>query len=72
MMTTFYLLVTRNVVMVASSMLPEPLKEETKLLVLENFLKPLQDEAYGSGLGNYRLLFLFVLVTFVVLFLIFR
>ncbi len=73
MMTAFYLLVVCSAIMVfASHSLPEPLKEEAKLLVWKNWREPLQGEAHGYALGNYRILSVIVLITFVCLYYIFR
>jgi transporter, SSS family len=73
MMTAFYLLVVCSAIMVfASRSLPEPLKEEAKLLVWKNWHEPLQGEAHGHALGNYRILSGIVLITFICLYYIFR
>jgi SSS family solute:Na+ symporter len=73
MMTAFYLLVVCSAIMVfASHSLPEPLKEEAKLLVWKNWREPLKGEAHGHALGNYRILSVIVLITFVCLYYIFR
>jgi solute:Na+ symporter, SSS family len=53
-------------------MYPEPLKEEAKPLVWEDWREPLRAEAHGRGLGNYRFASVTVLLTFVVLYVIFR
>jgi SSS family solute:Na+ symporter len=57
---------------VASLMMPEPLKEEARLLVWQDWREPLRGEARGHGMGNYRILTVLVLVTFSVLYYIFR
>jgi SSS family solute:Na+ symporter len=73
MMTAFYLLVVCSAIMVfASHSLPEPLKEEAKILVWKNWREPLKGEAHGHALGNYRILSVIVLITFVCLYYIFR
>jgi SSS family solute:Na+ symporter len=73
MMTAFYLLVICSAIMyVVSRLMPEPLKEEAKALVWENWREPLRGEAHGRGLGNYRVLSVLVLLTFVVLYYYFR
>ncbi|MBI5386209.1 MAG: sodium/solute symporter [Verrucomicrobia bacterium] len=73
MLTAFYLLVICCAVMfVASKLMPEPLKEEARTLVWEDWREPLRGEAHGHGLGNYRVLTAVVLVTFAVLYVIFR
>lgn len=72
MMTAFYLLVICSLIMYGSSiMYPETLKEEAKLLVWENWKEPLQSKT-GKGLADYRVLSVIVLVTFVLLYYIFR
>jgi SSS family solute:Na+ symporter len=73
MMTAFYLLVMCGVVMIVASLrYPEPLKEEAKVLVWESRREPLRGEAQGRALGNYRILAVVVLVTFLVLYYVFR
>jgi SSS family solute:Na+ symporter len=51
---------------------PETLKDEARSLVWEDWREPLRGEAHGRGLGNYRILAVVVLATFVVLYVIFR
>ena len=73
MMAAFYLCVLSGAVMVIVSLLfPEPLKEEARPLVWEDWREPLRGEAHGHGLGNYRVLAAVVLLTFVVLYAVFR
>jgi SSS family solute:Na+ symporter len=73
MLIAFLLLVACVAIMVVSTwMFPEPLKEEAKPLVWEDWREPLRGEAHGHGLGNYRLASAAVLVTFVVLYVLFR
>jgi solute:Na+ symporter, SSS family len=57
---------------VASLLIPEPLKEEARALVWEDWREPLRGEAHGHGLGNYRILSVVVVAVFVVLYFIFR
>ena len=57
---------------VASLKMPEPLKEEARLLVWEDWREPLRGKAHGHGMGNYRILTLMVLITFIALYVIFR
>ena len=57
---------------VASYLFPEPLKEEARALVWEDWREPLRGEAHGHGLGNYRVLAAVVLATFVALYILFR
>jgi SSS family solute:Na+ symporter len=73
MFTSFYLCVLCGlIVIVASYISPEPLKAEAKPLVWEDWREPLRGEAHGRGLGNYRVLSLAVVATFVVLYIVFR
>jgi len=51
---------------------PEPLKEEARQLVWEDWREPLRGDAGGRGLGNYRVVTLAVLVGFAGLYLAFR
>jgi len=72
MMTAFYLLVLCSIIMyTASKMYPEPLKEEAKLLVWESWKEPLMSKT-GRWLADYRVLSGLVLITFVVLYIVFR
>ena len=73
MMTAFYLLVICSaIIVIASYLYPETLKEEAKILVWENWREPLRGEAQGYALGNYRILSIVVFVTFIVLYYVFR
>jgi len=73
MVEAFYLLVLCSaIIIVVSRLFPEPLKEEAKLLVWEDWREPLRGEAHGRGLGNYRILSAVVVATFVVLYMVFR
>ena len=56
---------------VASLRMPEPLKEEARLLVWEDWREPLRGQAHGHGMGNYRVLTAMVLITFITLYAIF-
>jgi solute:Na+ symporter, SSS family len=56
---------------IASLWINEPLKEEAKPLVWEDWREPLRGEAHGRGLGNYRIFAAAVAVVFVVLYYIF-
>ncbi|MCU0785188.1 MAG: sodium/solute symporter [Verrucomicrobia bacterium] len=56
---------------IASLVLAEPLKDEAKTLVWEHWTEPLRVKC-GRGLSDYRVMSAVVLVTFVVLYLIFR
>ncbi len=73
MMEAFYLLVLCfAIIIVVSRLFPEPLKEEAKPLVWEDWREPLRGEAHGHGLGNYRILSAVVVATFIVLYIVFR
>jgi solute:Na+ symporter, SSS family len=73
MLLAFYLLIVCCGIMVAVSLWkPEPLKEEARALVWEDWREPLRGEARGHALGNYRILAGAVLATFVVLYITFR
>ena len=73
MFASFYLCVLCGlIVVVASYVYPEPLKEEARTLVWEDWREPLRGEAHGHGLGNYRILSGVVVAIFVALYFIFR
>jgi solute:Na+ symporter, SSS family len=73
MLIAFGLLVVCMLIMVTASWLyPEPLKEEAKALVWDDWRMPLRGDPQGRGLGNYRVLALVVLATFVALYVVFR
>ena len=55
---------------VASLLMPEPLKEEAKPLVWENWHEPLRVKC-GAGLSDYRILSAAVCCAFVVLYIVF-
>jgi len=57
---------------VASLMMPESLKDEARLLVWEDWREPLRGQASGHGMGNYRLITVMLLITFVGLYIAFR
>ena len=72
MMTAFYLLILSLCYYVCRlKVYPEPLKEEARLLVWESWKEPLKSKT-GKGLADYRVLSGLVLVTFIVLYYIFR
>ena len=56
----------------ASLMMPESLKDEARLLVWEDWREPLRGQANGHGMGNYRLITVLLLITFVGLYIVFR
>lgn len=73
MLIAFLLFVACLVIMVATTFrFPEPLKEEARALIWEDWREPLRGDAHGHGLGNYRLASVAVLATFAVLYVIFR
>jgi SSS family solute:Na+ symporter len=73
MLLAFYLLIVCCAIMIVVSLRrPEPLKEEARPLVWEDWREPLRGEAHGHALGNYRILAGTVLATFVVLYFVFR
>jgi solute:Na+ symporter, SSS family len=72
MLTSFYMLVVCCGLMWAGSrLMPEPLKPEARLLIWEDWTEPLRAKC-GSGLSDYRVMSAVVLLTFVVLYIIFR
>lgn len=73
MIASFYLCVLCGAIIVAVSLRwPEPLKEEARPLVWDDWRQPLRGEALGRGLGNYRVLSAVVVLTFLVLYVVFR
>jgi solute:Na+ symporter, SSS family len=73
MLVAFMLLLACLGIMVATTFrFPEPPKEEAKPLIWEDWREPLRGEAHGHGLGNYRLASVAVLLTFAVLYVVFR
>jgi solute:Na+ symporter, SSS family len=73
MFIAFLLLAACMAIMAGTTFLfPEPLKDEARPLVWEDWRAPLRGQAGGHGLGNYRLASAAVLGTFVVLYLIFH
>ena len=57
---------------IASLRMPEPLKEEARMLVWQDWREPLRGEARGHGMGNYRVLTAIVLIIFITLYVTFR
>ena len=73
MLSAFGLFLACMVIMIATSYaLPEPLKEEARLLVWENWREPLRNKTAGSFFTDYRFLSALVLVIFATLYYIFR
>ena len=72
MLIAFFLFVACLFIMGTTTMIfPEPLKNEARLLVWENWREPLRGEAGGRGLGNYRVLAVLILAAFVALYWVF-
>lgn len=73
MLIAFLLLVACLAIMVTTSLFyPEPLLDQAKPLIWDDWREPLRGEALGRGLGNYRLASFAVLATFGVLYVSFR
>jgi SSS family solute:Na+ symporter len=73
MIASFYLFVLCGAIVVAVSLRwPQPLKEEARPLVWADWREPLRGEVQGRGLGNYRVLSLVVVLTFILLYYVFR
>jgi SSS family solute:Na+ symporter len=69
MLTAFYLLVVCcGILWVASKLTPEPLKEEARALVWEDWREPLRGGTGGRGLVDHRVVAAAVFGTFVVLY----
>jgi hypothetical protein len=60
------------IMVMATFLFPAPLKPEARILIWDNWREPLHGDAGGHGFGNYRIVTALVLVTFIVLYLIFR
>ncbi len=72
MMAALYLFLVCSGIMATISILhPEPLKEESRILIWEDWREPLRGEAHGHGLGNYRILAFVAFVCFVALYFLF-
>jgi SSS family solute:Na+ symporter len=73
MLTAFLLLVACLVIQgLTAFAYPEPLREEAKPLIWEDWREPLRGQPHGRGLGNYRLASVAILLTFVTLYVMFR
>jgi SSS family solute:Na+ symporter len=71
MLTSFGMFVACVIIqIVASLLIPEPLKEEAKALVWESWMEPLKAKC-GTGLSDYRVMSAAVAITFCVLYYIF-
>ncbi len=69
MLTAFWLLIACMIIMVATTFLfPEPLKRGAEALIWENWREPLQKNAGGSGLADYRVASLLILAVFIALY----
>ncbi|MEN9469034.1 MAG: hypothetical protein RL630_767 [Verrucomicrobiota bacterium] len=72
MLATFWLfLICVAVMTVGTFLFPEPFKEEAKDLVWDNWMEPLRGKC-GSGLSDYRILSVIVLLIFITLYIVFR
>jgi SSS family solute:Na+ symporter len=73
MLVSFLLFLSCSAILVAASLaFPEPLKDEARPLVWEDWREPLRGDAGGRGLGNYRVAAALVLAAFVALYFLFR
>ncbi|MHC1766262.1 MAG: SLC5 family protein [Verrucomicrobiia bacterium] len=73
MLIAFLLLLACLAIMVVTTFAwPEPLKDEARLLIWEDWKEPLRAPPGGRGLGNYRMAALAMLVVFSTLYIIFR
>ena len=73
MLTAFWLLIACMVIMVVGTFLfPEPLKAGAETLIWESWREPLRSNAGGSGLADYRLASLILLLVFIGLYFTFR
>ena len=73
MLTAFWLLLACMLIMVVTTFLfPEPLKPGAEALIWNNWREPLQSNAGGFGLADYRMASLLILAVFVSLYFIFR
>jgi SSS family solute:Na+ symporter len=60
-----------SIQVIASLLMPEPLKEEAKPLVWEHWTEPIKAKC-GTGLSDYRVMSAAVLATFIVLYVVFH
>jgi hypothetical protein len=68
MLTSFGMFVICVIIQIIASLaMPEPLKEEAKTLVWDHWTEPLKAKC-GTGLSDYRVMSVAVLVTFAVLY----
>src|SRR6267378_3898859 len=73
MLIAFVLLVACVVIMIASTFVfQEPFRAGAELLVWANWREPLRGEPGGHGLGNYRVLTVWLFAAFIALYFIFR
>jgi SSS family solute:Na+ symporter len=73
MMASFYLFVLCAALVVAGSwLMPEPIKDEARLLVWDDWRQPLRGKTGSGALGDHRLLAAGIALAFVVLYCIFR
>ncbi len=73
MLTAFWLLIACMFIMVVTTFLfPEPLKPGAEALIWNNWREPLQSNAGGFGLADYRTASLLILAVFTALYFTFR
>lgn len=73
MLLAFWLLLACLAIMIASSFLmPERLREESRVLIWEDWMEPLRAGATGTALRGYRVATVLVLAVFALLYLIFH
>jgi SSS family solute:Na+ symporter len=73
MMASFYLFVLCvALLVVASRLMPEPVKEEARPLIWEDWREPLRGGSHGAGLRDHRILAALIAATFVALYIVFR
>ena len=72
MLTAFLLFVACVVIMIVTSLIfPEPLKDEARDLIWDHWTQPLRVKC-GSGLADYRVASVLIIVIFAVLYIVFR
>jgi len=73
MLTAFYLCaICMGMMLVFSLLFPEPLKDEARPLVWEDWREPLRLKAPAAWYKDFRVLAVFILLTFAVLYIVFR
>jgi hypothetical protein len=72
MLTAFLLFVACVVIMIVTSLIfPQPLKDEARNLIWETWTEPLRVKC-GSGLSDYRVMSVVIIVIFSLLYIAFR